>query len=87
MQNQWVVKSLAVWGIIIATISGALPGLESLLPMLNPEWQFSVAPEWISSLDESVKNIISGAGVAVGSIMVIIDRVTGSAKKTLTFRR
>lgn len=83
MQDQWVVKSLAVWGLIVTVLSGAMPGIESLVAMANPDWAFHIAPEWITSLNEGVKNVIAGMGVVIGSLMVIIDRVTGHSKKTL----
>ena len=84
MQQQWVVKSLTIWGLVIAVLSAVIPVAGAILP----EAAGTLTPEWIAGLDTSVKSAITGIGVLVGSVFVMIDRLrgTGDVKKTLVIR-
>ena len=83
MDNQWIAKSLTVWGLIIAVVTAMLPAVTALFPDLAG----IITPEWIAGIDASVKSAITGMGVLIGAVMVIADRVTGNAAKTLVLRR
>lgn len=83
MDNQWIAKSLTVWGLIIAVVTAMLPAVTALFPALAD----TITPEWIAGIDASVKSAITGMGVLIGAVMVIADRVTGNAAKTLVLRR
>lgn len=84
MENQWVVKSLAVWGIIITAITTILPALSNLIGVsIAPEWLIALLP----SLNENVKHIIESIGPLIGIVMIVMDRWNGSAKKTLVLRK
>ena len=80
MEQQWIVKSLAVWGMVVAFLTAVVPGINAMWPDLG------LTPEWIMNLDTAMKTILTGFGVLVGLVMVAIDRFTGESKKTLVFR-
>jgi hypothetical protein len=85
--KQWIALSLTVWGVIITTLTGLLPTINSLLGLWFPE--LSLTPEWIESLDTNVRALINTLGVVVGLVMVIIDRFkisSGETPKSLTFK-
>jgi hypothetical protein len=85
--KQWIVLSLTVWGVIVASLTGLLPAINGLVSIWVPG--FSLTPEWVSSLDESVRALINTLGVVVGLVMVIVDRFkisSGETPKSLTFR-
>lgn len=85
MDQQWVAKSLTVWGVVIAVLTAVVPAVGALLPDVAG----TLTPEWIAGLDTSVKTAITGVGVLVGSVLVIVDRLRGSGdvKKTLVLRK
>ena len=75
--KQWVAFSLTLWGVVVAAVTAFSPFL--------PDW---VTPDWIASVDETVKALIVNAGVVVGLVMVLVDRFrisTGETPKALTF--
>ena len=77
MNKQWIVFSLTVWGVVVAGVTAFSPFL--------PDW---MTPEWIASVDETVKAIITNVGVVVGLVMVLVDRFkisSGETPKALTF--
>ena len=79
-QQQWVVKSLAVWGMVVAVVVAVIPGINAVWP------EFNITPEWVSTLDAAAKPVLVTIGVLVGIIMVAVDRFTGESKKTLVLR-
>jgi len=87
MQQQWVLKSLTIWGVFITTVTGLIPAINGLLAVWDPS--LSISPEWLAGLDEGVKAAIPSIGLVVGSILVLIDRLkgTGEVKKTLTLSK
>ena len=75
--KQWIVFSLTVWGVVVTALTAFSPFL--------PDW---MTPEWIASVDETVKMLITNLGVVIGLIMVLVDRFkisNGETPKTLTF--
>ena len=84
MQQQWVVKSLTIWGLIITIMTAVIP----VAGVLSPDISGTLTPEWITGLNDSVVKAINAIGVLVGSVMVLIDRLraTGEVKKTLVLR-
>jgi len=84
--KQWVALSLTVWGVIITSLTGLLPAINGLLGLWFPE--FSLTPEWVTSLDTNVQALINTLGVVIGLIMVLVDRLkisSGETPKALTF--
>jgi len=80
MDQQWVLKSLAVWGMFVAFVTAVVPGINAMWP------DYAITPEFIANLDTAMKTFLTGAGVLVGIILVAIDRFTGESKKTLVLR-
>lgn len=75
--KQWIAFSLTVWGVVVAALTAFSPFL--------PDW---VTPDWISSIDETVKALIANSGIVIGLVMVLIDRfkiARGETPKALTF--
>lgn len=83
MQTQWVAQSLTVWGVIVAVLTALVPAVAAMFPDLAN----TLTPEWIAGIDATVKNVITSLGVIVGSVMIIYDRISGNAAKTLVLRR
>ena len=85
MEQQWIVKSLTIWGLIIAILTAVLPLVGTMFPDLGEKF----TPEWLANLDANVRGAITGAGVLIGSGLVLFDRIKGAGepKKSLTWTR
>ena len=85
MDQQWIVKSLTIWGVIIALLTAMAPALG----LAFPELAGTITPEWLAALDVNIKTTVTSVGVLIGSVMVLVDRLsgTGEVKKTLTLRK
>lgn len=83
MDQQWVGKSLTIWGVIVAVLTAVVPAIG----LVMPEIAGAITPEWIANLNDSVVKAISSVGVLVGSIMIVIDRLSNNVKKALVFRK
>ena len=81
MEQQWVVKSLTIWGLLITTLSGLLPAVNGLLGIWWPD--FALSPEWLEGLDTGVRALISASGMVIGTLMVLKDRMGSEVKKKL----
>ena len=76
MNKQWIAFSLTVWGVVVTALTAFSPFL--------PDW---MTPDWIASVDETVKQLITNAGVVIGLVMVLVDRFkisSGATPKSLT---
>ena len=76
MNKQWIAFSLTVWGVVVTALTAFSPFL--------PDW---MTPDWIASVDETVKALITNAGVVIGLVMVLVDRFkisSGETPKSLT---
>ena len=83
MENQWVGKSLTVWGVVITVLTAALP----IISLVSPELATVLTPDWISNLNLGVKEIVTSGAVLIGMIMVVVDRLSGNTAKTLVLRK
>lgn len=83
MEQEWVGKSLTIWGVIISFLTAVVPAIG----LLWPDATHTITPEWIAGLNQSVSAAITGIGAAVGAVMVIVDRLSGNTAKTLVLRR
>lgn len=83
MEQEWVGKSLTVWGVVIAVLTALLPAVSALFPDIAA----TITPESIAGLSEAVKTTITSIGVVVGGVMIIVDRISGNTAKALTFSR
>lgn len=77
MEQKWILKSLTIWGVVVATITGLVPAINALVPGLD------LTPEFILSLDTAVKSAINAAGILIGLVLVVMGRLQSKTELVL----
>lgn len=72
-QDKWVLNSLTMWGAFITGLTASLPSLNLFLTYF---FDFSIEPDWLTTLNDGVKNAIMGVGAITGLGMVVWGRWT-----------
>jgi hypothetical protein len=82
MGNQWIAKSLTIWGAIITILTAVVPAIG----LMFPDVAKVMTPEWLATLSQSGQTIITGVGALIGVVLIVFDRLSGNTAKTLTLR-
>lgn len=78
-QEKWVLNSLTMWGAFITGLTASLPSLNVFLQYF---FDFSIEPDWLTALNDGVKNAIMGVGSIAGLGMVVWGRWNAKAELT-----